>query len=51
MWEDNKKKKRVINFILAFLILVILAALGFVMLRVRKQTAEHDEQLSEMYVQ
>lgn len=51
MWEDNRKKRIVLNIVLAFAILVIVAGLGVAMLHVRRQTEAHDEELSEIYVQ
>ncbi|MBQ9685110.1 MAG: hypothetical protein IJV41_01000 [Oscillospiraceae bacterium] len=51
MWEDNRRKKIIMNIVLALLILALIAGLGFAMLSVRRQTQAHDEQLSEIYVQ
>ena len=51
MWENNRWKREVLNIFLALLIIAILGALLYVMLKVRHQTQEHDEQLSELYVQ
>ena len=51
MWEDNRRKKLLINIILVLAILIILCALAVAMFLVRQQTLEHDEQLSEIYVQ
>ncbi len=51
MWEDNRRKHLIINIVLVLVIAAILAGLLMVMLHVRRQTVEHDEQLSEMYVQ
>ena len=51
MWEDNRKKRLILNIVLALAILAIVGALGIAMLYVRQQTREHDEQLSEIYVQ
>lgn len=51
MWKNDRWKTVVLNVVLALLILGILGALGFFMLRVRRETREHDEQLSELYVQ
>ena len=51
MWEDNSRKHLIINIVLVLVIAAILAGLFLVMLHVRRQTQEHDEQLSEMYVQ
>lgn len=51
MWKDDHWKVVLGNIVLAVLILGILGTLGYFMLRVRQQTREHDEQLSELYVQ
>ena len=51
MWKSDRWKVILLNLFLTLLILGIVGALGVVMLRVRQQTMEHDEQLSEMYVQ
>ena len=51
MWEDYRKKRLILNIILAIVILAILAGLFLAMIYVRRQTREHDEQLSEIYTQ
>ena len=51
MWTNDRWKVILVNTLLALLIVAILGALGYFMLRVRQQTREHDEQLSELYVQ
>ena len=51
MWEDNRRKRLLINIILMLVIVIILCALAIAMFLVRQQTLEHDEQLSEIYVQ
>ena len=51
MWKNDHWKKVLLNVFLALLIIAILGGLGYSMLRVRQQTREHDEQLSELYVQ
>ncbi len=51
MWEDNRNKRLFLNIFLAFAILAILSALAMAMFYVRAQTQEHDEQLSEIYMQ
>lgn len=51
MWEDSRKKTIIKNILLILIILVLVAALGFAVLYVRKTTEEHDAQLSEIYVQ
>ena len=51
MWENNHKKNIVLNILLVLLILAIVGALGYAMILVRAQTREHDEQLSQIYVQ
>ena len=51
MWENNRRKKIILNVVLTVLILAIVAGLGFAMIKVREQTQEHDEKLSELYVQ
>ncbi|MBQ3275484.1 MAG: hypothetical protein IJH47_00305 [Oscillospiraceae bacterium] len=51
MWKNDRWKTVVLNIFLALLIVAIVAGLGYFMLRVRQQTREHDEQLSELYVQ
>ncbi len=51
MWKNDRWKTVVLNIVLALLIIVIVGGLGYFMLRVRQQTREHDEKLSELYVQ
>ena len=51
MWKNDHWKKVVLNIFLTLLIIAILGGLGYYMLQVRQQTREHDEQLSELYVQ
>ncbi len=51
MWKTNRWKTVLLNIFLALLILAILAGLGYYMLRVRRETREHDEHLAELYVQ
>lgn len=51
MWEDNSRKRLIINLILILGILAIGVCLLVAMLMVRRQNREHDEQLSEIYVQ
>ena len=51
MWTNNRWKTVVLNIFLSLLIIAILGGLGYYMLRVRAETREHDEQLSELYVQ
>ena len=51
MWEDNRRKRLIFNLVLVLAILAIIGGLGIAMLRVREQTKEHDEQLSEIYIQ
>ncbi len=51
MWEDNRRKRLLINIILMLVIVIILCTLAIAMFLVRQQTLEHDEQLSEIYVQ
>lgn len=51
MWKNDHWKTVVLNIFLTLLILAILGGLLFFMLRVRQETREHDEQLSELYVQ
>ena len=51
MWEDNSRKRLILNIVLAAVILLVVAGLLGAMLLVRRQTKEHDEQLSEIYVQ
>ena len=51
MWKTNRWKTVLLNILLALLILAILAGLGYYMLRVRRETREHDEHLAELYVQ
>lgn len=51
MWKDDRWKTIVLNIFLALLILAILGGLGYYMLLVRQQTREHDEKLSELYIQ
>ena len=51
MWNTNRWKTVLLNILLALLILAILAGLGYYMLRVRRETREHDEHLAELYVQ
>ena len=51
MWKDDRKKRIILNILLVFVILVIVAGLGSAMLYVRRQTEAHDEELSVIYVQ
>ena len=51
MWTNDHRKTVIINILLALLILGVVGGLGYFMLQVRSQTREHDEQLSEIYVQ
>ena len=51
MWEDNRKKRLILNIILVLVIVAVVSGLVVAMLMVRQQTMEHDEQLSEIYVQ
>ena len=51
MWKNDRWKTVLLNIFLALLIIGILGGLGYFMLQVRQQTREHDEQLSELYVQ
>ena len=51
MWEDYRKKRLIMNIILAVVILAVLAGLLLAMIYVRRQTKEHDEHLSEIYMQ
>ena len=51
MWEDNRKKRILLNIVLVCVILIIVAGLGSAMLYVHWRTEAHDEQLSEIYVQ
>ena len=51
MWENDGRKKVIINIVLCVLILAVVAGLLFFMMRVREETRKHDEQLAEMYVQ
>ena len=51
MWKNDHWKKVLLNIVLALLIIAILGGLGYYMLQVRQETREHDEQLSELYIQ
>ena len=51
MWENNSRKQLIINILLCVVIIAVVAGLGFFLLRIRKQTQEHDEELAQMYVQ
>ena len=51
MWENDGRKKLIINIVLCVVIVAVLAGLLFFMLRVREETKRHDEQLAQMYTQ
>ena len=51
MWENDQRKRLILNIVLCVLILAVVAGLLFFMMRVREETRKHDEQLAEMYVQ
>ncbi len=51
MWKNDRWKVVVLNIFLALLIIAILGALLYTMLRVRQDTQKYDEQLGELYVQ
>lgn len=51
MWKNDHWKTVVLNIFLVLLIVAILVGLGYYMLQVRQQTREHDEKLSELYIQ
>ena len=51
MWENDNRKRLITNILICVVIIAVVAGLGFFMLRVRKQTQAHDEELAQMYVQ
>ena len=51
MWENNQRRRLILNIVLCVLILAVLGGLGFFMLRVHEETMRHDEELAAMYVQ
>ncbi len=51
MWEDNSRKRRIVNLILILGILAVGVCLMAAMLLVRRQNRAHDEQLSEIHIQ
>lgn len=51
MWENTRRKRIILNIFLVLLIMIVIGALGYFMLKVREQNRAHDEELSEIYVQ
>ena len=51
MWENDRRKRTILNIVLCVLILAVVAGLGFFMLRTHEETKRHDEELAQMYVQ
>ena len=51
MWEDNRKKTLIKNLFLLILILALVAGLLYAVLYVRRTTAEHDAQLTNIQAQ
>lgn len=51
MWEDNRNSTIAKNIILSILILALIAGLLFAVVYVRRTTAEHDAQLTNIQVQ
>jgi hypothetical protein len=51
MWENDNRKRLIINILICVVIIAVVAGLGFFMLRVHKETQAHDEELAQMYVQ
>ena len=51
MWENNRQRNIIVNLVLAILLVVVVTVLTFGILKVNRETAEHDGQLSEIYVQ
>ena len=51
MWENDRRKRIILNIVLCVLILAVVAGLGFFMLRTHEETKRHDEELAQMYVQ
>lgn len=51
MWENTRRKRTIVNIALIVLILIVIGALAFFLLRLHRQTLAHDKELSEVYVQ
>lgn len=51
MWEDNRKRRIIVNILAIVLIGAIAVGLGAAMTMVRNQTAAHDEELAKIYEQ
>ena len=51
MWENDRKKRILVNILLVILIIAVIGVLGFFLLRVRAENRAHDEELSKIYVE
>ena len=51
MWEDTSKKRTILNIFLIILILAVIVGIAFFVRQLSEQTAAHDKELSEAYVQ
>ena len=51
MWENDRKKRILVNILLVILIIAVVGVLGFFLLRVRAENQAHDEELSKIYVE
>ena len=51
MWEDTQKRRKILNVFLVILILIVVAGIAYFGLQLHEQTAAHDKELSEVYVQ
>ena len=51
MWENDRKKRILVNILLVILIIAVIGVLGFFLLRVRAENQAHDEELSKIYVE
>ena len=51
MWEDTRKRRKILNVFLAILILIVIAGIVYFGLQLHEQTEAHDKELSEVYVQ
>ena len=51
MWEDTRKRRKILNVFLVILILIVVAGIAYFGIQLHEQTETHDKGLSEVYVQ
>ena len=51
MWEDTRKRRKILNVFLVILILIVVAGIAYFGIQLHEQTETHDKELSEVYVQ